>query len=153
MLTMTRWTPWTEFAGLHRDLDTIFERMFRDTIGTSTSGTLTPPAEIRREEDAWKISLALPGVSPEHVDVQITGHTVRVSGERRQFGSAQPLLNEIGYGRFERELTIPQELDPKRVKATHRHGMLELYVPLAEGAKPYRIEVKTETDAKQLQAA
>lgn len=98
--------------------------------------------------------MALPVISPEQVDIEVAGRTLRVRGERRLEPSAktEPVLNEISYGRFEREFTLPEEIDAQHVQATYRHGMLELVLPLSEGARPRRIEVKA-ADAEQLQLA
>lgn len=153
MLTMTRWTPWTELAGVHRDLDALFSRVFGEGADVPPGDIFTPAADLRRSGDAWKVSLALPGIAPDHVDIEIVGRTLRVRGERTIDDHAQPVINEIRYGRFEREFTLPQEIDAKHVQAIYRHGMLELTLPLAEGAKPYRIAVTNAGEGKQLQAA
>ena len=153
MLAMTRWTPWTELAGVHRDLDSLFNRVFGDTVGSQTIDAFTPAADLRRDGDMWKVSLAVPGISPDKLDIDIVGRTIRVRGERVSDEKTAPVVNEITYGRFERELTLPEEIDAKRAKATYRHGMLELDLPLAEGAKPYRVTVTAAPDSKQLHAA
>ena len=142
MLGMTRWTPWTELAGVHRDLDSLFNRVFGDTVRSQSVDAFTPAADLRRDGDTWKVSLALPGISPDKVDIDIVGRTLRVRGERTAEEKAEPVISEITYGRFEREFTLPEEIDAKHVQATYRHGMLELVLPLAEGAKPHRIAVK-----------
>ena len=153
MLGMTRWTPWTELAGMHRDLDTLFNRAFGDTVRSQSGDAFTPAADLRRNGDTWNVSLALPGISPDKVDIDIVGRTLRVRGERRANDKAQPVISEIAYGRFERELTLPEEIDAQHVEATYRHGMLELVLPLAEEAKPHRITVKSAPEGKQLHAA
>lgn len=157
MLGMTRWTPWTELAGLHRDLDSMFGRVFGETGARQTTDSsftsFTPAADVRREGDKWRVSLAVPGISPDKVDIDIVGRTLRVRGERISEQKADPVFSEITYGRFEREFTLPEEIDAKHVQATYRQGILELVLPLSEGAKPHRIEVKAVPDAKQLTAA
>ena len=153
MLGMTRWTPWTELAGMHRDLDSLFNRVFSATARSQSVDAFTPAADLRRNGDMWKVSLALPGISPDKVDIDIVGRTLRVRGERRANDTAQPVVSEITYGRFEREFTLPEEIDAQHVEATYRHGMLELVLPLAEGAKPHRIAVKSAPEGKQLHAA
>jgi HSP20 family protein len=153
MLDMTRWTPWTELAGVHRDLDSIFNRVFGETVRTQTFDSFTPAADLRRDGDTWKVSLALPGVSPDKVDIDIVGRTLRVRGERPAPENAEPVVGEITYGRFEREFTLPQEIDAQHAQATYRHGMLDLVLPVAEGAKPHRIAVKAAPEDKRLQAA
>ena len=48
-------------------------------------------------------------------------------------------MSEIVYGRFEREFTLPDDIDAQHAQATYRYGMLELVLPLKESAKPHRI--------------
>ena len=152
MLNMTRHTPWTELAGLHRDLDAIFGREFGENV--SSTRAFAPAADVRREGDQWLISIAIPGVSSDKFDIDVVGRTVRVRGERPwDEQKAAPIVNEIPYGRFEREFTLPEEIDAQHVQATHRDGMLELVLPLNESAKPRRIAVTGMPEGKQLQTA
>ncbi len=156
MLGMTRWTPWTELAGLHRDLDSIVSRVFGATVPDQTADSFTSftrAAGVRREGDRWMVSIAVPGISPEKLDVDIIGRTLRVRGERASEEKTDSLGSEIAYGRFERELTLPEDIETERVEATYRHGMLELVLPLKESAKPHRVEVKAAPETKQAQAA
>jgi HSP20 family protein len=153
MLSMTRSTPWTELAGVHRDLDSLFTRVFNDTIRSQDVEAFTPAANVRRDGETWKVALALPGVSPDKVDIDIVGRSLRVRGERRAEEKTEPVMTEIIYGRFEREFTLPEEIDASHVQATYRHGMLELVLPLAEEAKPHRIAVQAAPEERQLHAA
>lgn len=153
MLNMTRWTPWSELAGLHRDLDSVFNRAFREPGERSSDASLagfSPAADVRRAGDRWLISLAVPGVSPDKVDIDVVGRTLRVRGERTADARGEPVLSEIVTGRFEREFTLPDEIDAAHVEATYRHGMLELVLPLSEHAKPHRITVKADVEQGQL---
>jgi HSP20 family protein len=152
MLGITRWTPWTELAGVHRDLDSLFNRVFGDTVRSQSVDAFAPAAELRRDGETWKVTLALPGISPDNVQIAVVGRTLWVRGERMAEERAEPVMSEITYGRFEREFTLPEEIDVQHVQATYRHGMLELVLPLAEGAKPHRIAVKA-AEGKQLHAA
>jgi HSP20 family protein len=159
MLTPIRWDPWTELAGLHRELDSMFNRVFGETVRPQSADSFTPAADVRREDDNWKIWLALPGISPDKVEINVAGRTLRVRGERMpeyQADKTESVISEITYGRFEREFAVPDEVVAEHVQATYRHGMLELMLPLKEGAKPRRIEVHAapETpEVKQLHAA
>jgi HSP20 family protein len=155
MLKITRWTPWNELAGLHRDLDSIFGRMFGDTGPRQAVDSFAPAADLRREGDTWMLSVALPGISPDTLAIDVVGRTLRVRGERiaPATSTSELIVSEISYGRFEREFTLPDDIDAQNVDATYRHGMLDLVLPLSEGAKPHRIEVKAAPEAKQLHAA
>jgi HSP20 family protein len=159
MLGMTRWTPSTELAGLHRDLDSLFGRVFGESSRSHTSSlvpTFTPAADVTKAGDKWTVSIALPGIEPKNVDINIVGRTLRIRGERTFDGYAdgvEPVLSEISYGRFERDFTLPDDIDQENVQAGYRHGMLELTLPVKESAKPRRIEIQTTTEAKQIKAA
>jgi HSP20 family protein len=163
MLNMTRWTPWTELAGVHRDLDSIFNRVFGETNRyqgeTSRYQNLdvfTPAADVRRDGETWNVCVALPGISPEDVNIEVVGRTLKLRAQRQVTAvedKAEAVIREIPYGRFEREFTLPEDIDVKHVKASYRHGMLDLVLPIAEGAKPYRISVNDAVEPKQLQAA
>ena len=156
MLGITRWTPWTELAGLHRDLDSIVGRVFGETVPRQTVDSfdsLTPAADVKREGDTWMVSIAVPGISPDKIDVDIVGRTLRVRGERSSEEKTESVMSEIAYGRFERDFTLPEDIDAQHVQATYRHGMLELVLPLKESAKPRRIEVKVAPETTQLHAA
>ena len=153
MLGITRWTPWTEFAVMHRDLDSLFNRMFGEGVRAEEVDAFTPAADVRRDRDIWKVSLAVPGISPDTIDIDIVGRTLRVRGERRQADDADAIVREIAYGRFAREFTVPEEIDAEHVQATYRNGMLELVLPLAEAAKPHRITVKVAPETQRLEAA
>jgi HSP20 family protein len=159
MLGMNRWTPFTELATLHRDLDSLFGRVFGESDRPQTLSpvaTFTPAADVTKAGDKWTVSMALPGVDPNKVEINIVGRTLRVRGERPFDGYAdgvEPVLSEIPHGKFEREFTLPEDIDQEKVQAAYRHGMLELTLPLKESAKPRRIEIQTTTPgAKQIKA-
>ena len=153
MLGMTRWTPWTELAGVHRDLDSLFNRVLGEVPRSQNAEAFTPAADVRRDGEKWNVSMALPGIAPEDVHIDIVGRTLRVRGERVAEEKGEPVMSEITYGRFEREFTLPEEIDATHVQATYRHGMLELVLPLAEAAKPHRIAVNAAPEGKQFHAA
>src|SRR5581483_4606268 len=160
MLGMTRWTPFTELATLHRDLDSLFGRVFGDfgqPQGSWPVQTFTPAVDVTKADDKWTVSMAIPGIDPKDIEINIEGRTLRVRGERTFGGYAdgvEPVLSEISYGRFEREFTLPENIDQEKVQAAYRHGMLELTLPLMESAKPRRIEIQTTApEAKQIKAA
>ena len=66
-----------------------------------------------------------------------------ITGERslQREEQTEQHLSEFGYGRFERSFTLPDHVDADRVGAKFEHGMLEITLPMAEAAKPRRIEI------------
>ena len=151
MLGMTRWTPGNELHALHRDLDSLFSPLF-PTLGSPNLAVITPAAEVRRDGDTWHVSVALPGVAPEKLDVSLTERTLRIRGERPAPAPAEATISELQYGPIERAITLPDDIDPEHVRAVWTNGMLELDLPLAEGTRPHRIRVQAEPVLEALKA-
>ena len=94
--------------------------------------------------------MPLPGINTENVNLEVAGNTLQIrvnqpSDKRNQ------ATRMSGY---EQTFTIPPFLDVEKLSATHRHGMLQLTLPLKESVKPRRIQISTEhEDKKQLTSA
>jgi HSP20 family protein len=92
----------------------------------------------------------LPGIDPADVNLEVAGNTLQIRmNQRSEAGNRTTRL--AGY---EQTFTIPPFLDVERLSASHRHGMLQLTLPLKESVKPRRIQIATESeDKKQLTSA
>ena len=141
MLSMTRWNPFEELTSLHREMDRVFGRYMGDERGR-TAAAWIPATEINRGDEGWKVRIALPGIDPKDVSIDLDGNNLRITGERTRAGSdGEGHASEFHYGRFERAFTLPANVDSERVGADYVHGVLELTLPLAETAKPRRIAI------------
>ncbi len=113
-------------------------RLFEQSLVRPT-GLLSPAAALRMdiytEGDNYVIEAALPGLSPETVNVSVLGNQVTISGEypARPEGR-QYLLREQPRGRFERTVALPTELEADQAQAHYEHGLLRLTVPKAAAA-------------------
>ena len=146
MLSMTRWNPFEELGTLHREMDRVFGRYIGEEPAAEPAWT--PATEARTGDDGWKVRMALPGIDPSQVHVDLHGGSLTVSGERtgtKENGNGR--VSEIRYGRFERAFTLPAKVDAEKVSAHYENGMLELTLPLAETAKPRRIAIGTAAPA------
>ncbi len=154
MLSMTRWNPLEELTGLHRQMDQVFGRYVGDERAGTPGAAWIPATEIHANDDGWKLRVALPGIDPEHVHVDLHGNSLTVSGERtRSEQDGQGHTSEFHYGRFERAFTLPSNIDGDHVVANYEHGVLELTLPLAEAAKPRRIAIGAGSNARVAHAA
>jgi HSP20 family protein len=146
---LTRWSPFEELTSLHREMDRLFGRAFGDVQAAPTSQAAFAPAiEVASDKDGWNVRLALPGVEPKDVHIEVAGNTLTVKGERRPETKNEPYMTEITYGRFERTLQLPESIDGEKVLATYRNGLLELRLPLRESVKPRKIEIAVEDEKK-----
>ena len=142
MLSMTRWNPFEELGTLHREMDRVFGRYIGEEPAAGPAWT--PATEVRTGDDGWTVRMALPGIDPSRVNVDLHGAGLTISGERtRAETDGNGYASEIRYGRFVRRFTLPAKVDAEKVSARYENGMLELTLPLAETAKPRRIAIGT----------
>jgi HSP20 family protein len=126
-----------------RELD----RLTQQVLGT-TNRPAVMPMDAWREGDAFVIEFDLPGVSPESIDLDVERNVLTVRAERvARNGDWEMLASERPRGVFSRQLVLGDNLDLDRIEATYDAGVLRLTVPVAERAKPRRIEVTERSEA------
>ena len=94
-------------------------------------------------DDGWKLRVALPGIDPKDVHIDLHGNSLTISGERTR-------TERSGQGHTS-EFTLPANVDADHVVADYDHGMLEL--PLAEATRPRRIAIGTGSNKRIERAA
>lgn len=120
-----------------RDLDRITQQL----LGT-TNRPAAMPMDAWREGDRFVIEFDLPGVSRDSIDLDVERNVVTVRAERvARNGDWEALASERPRGAFSRQLVLGDNLDLDRIEATYADGVLRLVVPVAEKAKPRRIEI------------
>jgi HSP20 family protein len=105
---------------------------------------MVPPVDVYEDEAGITVLADLPGVSRERLAVRIDGDTLLIEGTAQVNGPAnlELLYGEAQPATYRREFTLSRELDPSRVDAQLKDGVLRLSIPKAEDAKPRRIEVQ-----------
>ena len=99
-----------------------------------------------REGDVFVIEFDLPGVSPESIDLDVERNVLTVRAERvARNGDWEMLASERPRGVFSRQLVLGDNLDLDRIEAHYDAGVLRLIIPVAERAKPRKIEVELRT--------
>jgi HSP20 family protein len=117
------------------------DRLFR--AGESVGWT--PACDIYEDEEAVLLRFDLAGVDPKDVDVRFENGVLTVKGERKLEGEDKRESYhriERSYGTFTRSFSLPGTLDPERIKAESRNGVLTIQLPKKAEAKPRAIQVK-----------
>jgi len=126
-----------------RDLDRLTQQLLGASVGTATRPAAMP-MDAWREGDRFVIEFDLPGVAPETIDLDVERNVLTVRAERLALeGDWQLLASERTRGAFSRQLVLGDNLDLDRIEAAYDAGVLRLVVPVAERAKPRKIEVAT----------
>jgi len=105
------------------------------------------PVDLFREGDQYILSADLPGIDPESVDLDVDGQLLTIRAERRAPVSEQVkwLAHERPYGSYMRQFTLGDGVDVE-------HGVLSVIVPVAERAKPRKIEISSLGKVKEVRS-
>jgi len=141
MMSLNRWNPFEELSNLHRAIDWTYWPGTGE-FPEDRDRSWVPATEVTSDKEGWTVRMALPGIHPKDVQVDLHNNAVTVTGKRTSNqDESERYVSEFGYGVFERTVKLPTGVDAEKVAATFEHGMLELRLPVAEGSKPRRIEV------------
>ncbi|MFE7190467.1 Hsp20/alpha crystallin family protein [Kitasatospora sp. NPDC057541] len=136
-----------------RELDRLTQQ-FLNTTGTWSRPT-PMPLDAYRSGDEYVICFDLPGVDPEAIDIDVERNMVTVKAERRPRQEGEGIkweLSERPLGVFSRQVMLSDTLDPAGITADYDAGVLTLKIPVAEKAKPRKIEISHSGSRKQIQA-
>ncbi len=145
-MNMISYEPWGALRTLRDDMN----RMLAGNLNGDESSVVTsrwaPAVDIKEESDRFVIHADVPGVDPKDIEVTLDNGTLTIRGERkletkdedesRNFRRVERL-----YGTFYRRFSLPDTADPEKVKATGKHGVLEVVIPKQAAVQPKRIKV------------
>lgn len=124
-----------------------FDRLAQQLAGT-TNRPAVMPMDAWREGDDFVIEFDLPGVSKDSVDLDVERNVLTVRAERLgRNGDWEMLATERPRGMFSRQLVLGDNLDLDRIDAAYTDGVLRLTIPVAEKAKPRKIDIRSGTEA------
>lgn len=120
-------------------LDEIMEDAF-----SWSKGTFVPELNVYETEKEFEITLALPGMRKEDINISFENNTITISGERElkeEEGTKYHRI-ESRFGKFERSLPLPNVIDEENIDATYENGVLTVTVPKIKEKAGKKIEVK-----------
>jgi HSP20 family protein len=125
-----------------------FDRLLQQTTGSARLPVM--PMDAYRRDDRFVVHFDVPGVEPSSIDLTVEKDVLTVSAERRwEPGEGdQVLASERPQGSFSRQLFLGEGLDAERIEASYDNGVLTVSVPVAEQAKPRRVEISSGGDGK-----
>lgn len=133
-----------------REMERLFEAATRQA-----PAHLGMPLDLFRSGEKFVARIDLPGVDPSTIDIDIEDRTLTIRAQRpvHQGENVQWLSRERPTGTFARQLTLGHGVATDRVDASYDDGVLELTIPVAEEAKPRKIQVSHGSDARTIDAA
>lgn len=122
----------------HAEWDKELERFF-DVF--SKNDTYAPACEILDEEKSYSISLDIPGLRKEDLDIEVKDNHLHISGERKVEKATKEnvLRTERRYGKFARVFSLPKNVNPDAIEAKFENGVLEIVLPKEEKSTSKKI--------------
>ncbi len=167
-MTLRDLTPWrarstpaplpfdSGFDSLRREMDRLFDGLSRG-FGTPSAGDgfafgeaafLTPRLDVAETETAYEVSVELPGIERDDLEVVVTNGVLTIKGEKKAEAEQKQkgrLYAERSYGAFQRSLSLPADADDGKVEAAFKNGVLKLTIEKTPEAKAEvrRIDIKS----------
>jgi HSP20 family protein len=158
--TLREWEP---FDNLRREIDRAFDAVrrgfWRSPVGrrvtdiepfwTSAAGWgLNPAVDVVDKDGRYEIRAELPGMTAENIDVQFADGTLTIKGEKKEEKEEKKedfYLSERRYGTFQRSFVVPQGVDPAKIEATFKDGVLTIMLAKSPDSKKpqQKITIKT----------
>lgn len=133
-----------QFDRMRRELDTLFGTI-PSTVGIRSMASGTFPAiNIGASPKRVDVYVFAPGVDAKGMDISLQQNVLSIAGERNESApeNVNFYRNERFNGSFRRVITLPEDIDPEKVEANYRDGVLQLTLARREEVQPRRIEVK-----------
>jgi len=144
--SMTRVDPYRSLADLRSEMNRLFGGFFESAGGAlpGAQNSWAPMIDMYATPDDLKVVAELPGVPDKEIQVSVLGDVLSIKGQRHAPETAkdtQYYQGERWFGQFERHVSLPFAVDPSKVTAAVRDGVLTVTLPKAEQVKPKSVKV------------
>jgi HSP20 family protein len=134
-----------ELARLHDEMDDLLRGFFEPWEMPLWGRGRWPAIDIAEKDDKFLVKAEVPGCKADDIDISVHGNMLTISGEKKQEEESREkgcYHVERSYGSFRRDLNLPSDIDPDKVEAVCKDGILTLTLPKTERAKPIKVKVK-----------
>lgn len=147
---MASWDILREMDNLRREIDEAFRgagfsRPFESRFLAPLTTRRFPLVNLSEDDENLYVDALVPGVDPKDFDLTGMRDSITISGERKPFEERKAQIvhrNELGSGKFSRTLELPVDIDPEKINAQCKDGIMHIALGKAEHARPKKIEVK-----------
>lgn len=145
---LAKWSRLPAVSSFQQEMNRMFDRFFRDwDIGPSIeTETMITPIDLSETGDKVIVKAEIPGVDPKDINISIRDNTLLINGEKKEEMEEKGKTfyrMERAYGSFSRTIDLPSSVDPDKVTAECKNGVLEITMEKKEAVKPKQIPIKT----------
>ena len=149
-MTIVKWDPFRNVAALQDRINRIFDESFSRTADLEDDISMSawkPSVDIYETDEAIILKAELPGIKKEDVSVEIKDNVLTLRGERvedKEVKEESYFRKERCFGTFSRAFNLQHRVQPDKIKARFKDGILEVEIPKPEEEKPKQITVNIE---------
>jgi len=141
------WDPMGDLAVIEQEMTRLFEQLLGHGAHQphAADGAWSPPADVSETKGDLRVQVELPGVQPRHIRIDLFEGVLTIRAERPPDPALKRDLAqqvECRYGSFVRRLTLPFPIDPDRIRATYKDGVLDVRVPKPVGSQARRVAIE-----------
>jgi HSP20 family protein len=159
MANVARWDPFQDLLSIQDEMNQLFGRALGQPAGrqggeTATTRMWAPALDISERKDAYLVTVEVPGVKPEDLEITLEDGLLTIQGERQftaDSSDQQFHRVERRYGAFRRSITLPSRVQADAIEASFDNGLLQVVVPKAEEAKPKKIQIQAGSGRQQVE--
>jgi len=134
-----------ELARLQSEMDDLFQSFFAGLERPFAEFKVWPAIDVAEDDEAITVKAEVPGCKVDDIEVSVHGNTLTISGEKKQTEEKKEkgyYHMERSYGSFRRDINLPSDVEPGKVEAVCKDGVLNITLPKAEVAKAVKVKVK-----------
>lgn len=142
---LTSWFSRDPFRTLRDEMDSMLSRYATDWEGGWLAGERVPSIDLSESDESLEVKMDLPGIKPEEIDIEVTGDTLRIRGERKEEKEEKGKTYhriERRSGSFSRSLRLPCTVKEDKVAAEYHDGVLSIMLPKTKEAMTHKVKVK-----------
>ena len=143
-MTLVRWQPFNNAPPIPSNLFQGFDEALEGFWGSGRVQAWNPAVDIYEKKDNVVVKAELPGIDPKEVEISVEDGTLYLKGERKSEDEEKRdgyQRLERAYGSFARAFSLPDSVDPERVLAEYRDGLLTVTFPKREESKPKKVKI------------
>lgn len=143
-MLLSRWDPFYDMSKTLEEMDRIFNATNRPLGLRSVPRGTFPAINIYDQGDKTVLLAEIPGINPDKLELTVLEDTVTLKGNRPYEGHDGERIyrRERVAGEFSRTITLPDSINPDKVKAEYKNGVLRVYLEKAEPAKAKKIKIQ-----------
>jgi len=148
-MDLIQWKPFREVSRLRSEMDRLWDEYFgagRRAFRPMEEAWL-PAVDVSETGDKITVKAEIPGMEAKDIDISMVGDTLVIKGEKKAEKEEKDEnyhMVERSYGSFSRSMKLPATVDPDKVDASYKNGVLTIVLPKKEEVKPKAIEIKAE---------